>query len=208
MMRIIDGKEVYTELEEVVRPPHTALLVVDLQGDYEKEHGASGVLKSLPPVLAAARHAGVMVIYTRNTYLPHHRSLAPAQLRRLLKSGYDPGTQLAYHLDSSFREVVSSVAPAQSERVIDKMRGSAFVGTELEVVFRSNGIRTIVLCGKATDQCVMATLWDALGKDYYTVVLTDCVSSNRPAGHEAALEQMKTISDIALGADLISIWSK
>ena len=184
------------------------MLVVDLQGDYEKEHGANRVLQSLPPVLAAARHAGVMVTYTRNTYLPHHRSLAPAQLRRLLKSGYDPDTHLAYYLVQSFREIVSSVAPAEIDRVIDKTRGSAFVGTELEVVLRSNGIRTIVLSGKATDQCVMATLRDALGKDYYTVVLEDCVSSNRPEGHQGALELIKSISDIAVGADLIRIWRK
>ena len=206
-MRLIDGKEVCTELEEVVEPQHTALLVVDLQGDYENEHGANLVLKSLPPVIAAARHAGVTVIYTRNTYLPYHRSLAPAQLRRLLESGYDPQTQLAYYLDPSFCAIVPSVAPAKSERVIDKMRGSAFLGTELEVVLRSNGIRTIVLSGKATDQCVMATLWDALGKDYYTVALKDCLSSNRPKGHLAALELMKTISDLAMGADLIRTWT-
>ena len=31
-MIVIDGKEVFTDLEEVVSPAHTALLIIDFQG--------------------------------------------------------------------------------------------------------------------------------------------------------------------------------
>lgn len=205
-MREIDGQMVYTELGEVVDPRHTVLLVIDLQGDYEKEVGAERVLENLPPLLATARKAGVTIIYTHNIQYPNHACLAPSQLRRMLESGYDPGTGQAYYLDPFFNQIVAVVAPQESERVIPKTRANAFVGTELEVILRSSGIQTLVFTGKATDQCVSATLWDAMGKDYYTVLVEDCVSSNRATCHQGVLEQMKNMTDVISGRDLIRIW--
>ena len=206
-MQNIDGKNVYTELAEVVDPQHSALVVVDLQGDYERENGAEQVLTALPPVLTAARQAGVLIIYTRNAQLPGHRSQSPPQLRHMLKTGYDPDSKQAYYLDASFAKILPAVAPLAGERVLDKYRASAFVGTELEVILRCNGIQTVVLVGKASDQCVMGTLWDAMGRDYYAVVVEDCISSNRLDGHAAALVQMKEIADLIKSSELIDIWT-
>ena len=36
----IDGKRVYTELAELVEPPHTALVVIDMQNDFCSPEGS------------------------------------------------------------------------------------------------------------------------------------------------------------------------
>ena len=50
------------------------------------------------------------------------------------------------------------------------------------------------------------TKLEEVGRDCYTVVLEDCVSSNRPAANKASLEQMKLIADVVPAAELINIW--
>src|SRR5689334_8195111 len=66
--------EVLTTLEARVAPPHTALLVVDMQNDYCAPGGASdrngrplamiqGIVPALRRLVEAARAAGVMVIW-------------------------------------------------------------------------------------------------------------------------------------------------
>ncbi|HUB41672.1 MAG TPA: hypothetical protein VMA72_22735 [Streptosporangiaceae bacterium] len=68
----IEGKQVYTELSEIVDPAHTALLIVDMQRDFVCAGGSFdsfGVdLTMYPPVIeriaeliAAARH--VMLVF-------------------------------------------------------------------------------------------------------------------------------------------------
>jgi hypothetical protein len=36
----VDGKHVYTELAELVDPPHTALIVIDMQKDFCSPQGS------------------------------------------------------------------------------------------------------------------------------------------------------------------------
>ena len=80
------------------------------------------------------------------------------------------------------------------------------MGTDLDVILRSNGILSLVLVGCSTDWCVEATVWDSTGRDYYAVMLQDCVQGPRPDGHEAALKQMAVIADVASSEDVIGIW--
>ena len=47
--------------------------------------------------------------------------------------------------------------PLEGEAVVTKGVNSAFIGTELEEVVRRRGIRTLVIGGITTDQCVSTT---------------------------------------------------
>jgi len=88
----ISGKDVFTELDELVEPAHTALLLVDMQRDFVEPDGAFGSLGvdlsmyvRMRPVLqkltCAARSAGVLIIHIQNTTLPERTSDSPAQIR-------------------------------------------------------------------------------------------------------------------------------
>lgn len=80
-MREVAGKLVYDSLLELVRPNHTAVVVVDMQNDYCHSGGVTAtsgrntsLLNQIIPLqvrlLAAARKAGVRVIYLKNTVAP------------------------------------------------------------------------------------------------------------------------------------------
>ena len=86
----IEGKTVLTELEELIDPAHTALIVIDMQRDFIEPEGLFGSLgidlsmyaKSRPrlaALLGAARKAGTAVMHLQNTALPDRKSDSPAQ---------------------------------------------------------------------------------------------------------------------------------
>ena len=88
-----------------------------------------------------------------------------------------------------------------------KDRGSALEGTDFQLLLRSLQRETIILVGCSTDWCVEATAWDATNKDYYVVVVEDCVRSPRPDGHRAALQQFRAIGlDVVSSRDLQALW--
>ncbi|HEY7678394.1 MAG TPA: cysteine hydrolase, partial [Candidatus Methylomirabilis sp.] len=62
--------------------------------------------------------------------------------------------------------------------VIDnKKRLDCFMGTDLEPLLRTHGVRTTVLMGINTNTCVLNTAFTAFNKDFQVVVLSDCVAS-------------------------------
>jgi hypothetical protein len=88
----VAGKIVYTTLEELVSPNHTALVVMDMQRDFCSPGGVfdrRGIDISMYPALTervahllrGARDAGVTVIYVCMTVLPNRASESPAQIR-------------------------------------------------------------------------------------------------------------------------------
>src|SRR3954462_969861 len=87
-----EGKQVFTELEELVDPAHTALVVVDMQRDFCIPGGAFDklgvdismyppMIPRLPRLFERARAAGAPVVYIQMTVLPGRRSESPAQIR-------------------------------------------------------------------------------------------------------------------------------
>ena len=53
-----------------------------------------------------------------------------------------------------------------------KHRYGAFESTDLDLVLRSRGIRTVVMTGIATNVCVETTARQAFLRDYYAVSYT------------------------------------
>lgn len=70
---------------------------------------------------------------------------------------------------------------------LDKIRYSAFAGTDLEIKLRERGITELHLIGVCTDICVLHTAVDAYNKGFSIVIHKDVVASFNQAGHEWAL---------------------
>ncbi|CAF1189364.1 unnamed protein product [Didymodactylos carnosus] len=66
------------------------------------------------------------------------------------------------------------VAPLADEIIVTKRRVSAFAGSDLEVILRSQGIQHIVLTGFTTSGVVLSTMREAADKDYRITILADC----------------------------------
>lgn len=218
----VDGKEVFTELEELVSAAYTALLLVDMQRDFVEPDGVFGRLgidlgmyeqtrPRLAGLLAAARAHDVMVLHVQNTALPGGRSDSPAQARfnlRMHQAARRDGPPLRYTVPgTSGAHFVDDLTPVGDEPVVPKYRSSGFWGTNLDVLLRSNGIRTVVVTGCTTEGCVESTARDAMFSDYYVVVATDCVGSDDKQQHDASMLLMRHRFDLATSDEIAGVWA-
>jgi nicotinamidase-related amidase len=87
-------------------------------------------------------------------------------------------------------EIVSEVAPAPGEVIVDKPGKGAFYATNLDLVLRNRGITHLVLTGITTDVCVHTTMREANDRGYECLILSDCTGATDPANHEAALHMV------------------
>jgi nicotinamidase-related amidase len=132
-------------------------------------------------VVTAARAAGVPVVFIQEV---HKRTLG--DFGRELD-----GVEGVHCLEGdAATELADGLQPLPDEYLIRKRRYSAFFATELELVLKSYGARTLILVGALTDVCVHYTFADAHQHDYHCRVVTDCVGGSSQAAHDAALEAM------------------
>jgi nicotinamidase-related amidase len=220
-MLTIENKVIYSTVAELVDAQHTAVVVVDMQNDFCKSEWAFGqmginlsmyqpMIPRLARLLAAARVAGVLVIYIKMTVLPGRRSESPAQLRfnmRLHMPSHPAGQPLLYTLEgTSGHEIISELTPTTGDLIVHKYRSSAFWGTNLDLLLRSNQIETVIMTGCTTEGCVESTARDALFNDYYVVLPEDCVASDDPRQHEASLFLMRHRFDVITSDDILAVW--
>jgi nicotinamidase-related amidase len=217
----IEGKQVFTELSELVTPAHTALLLIDMQRDFVEPDGFFGSLgidlamydetrPRLAALLGAARRHGVLVVHVQNTALPNRMSDSPAQIRfnlRMHESARRGGPPLRYTLSGTpGHDFVDELTPLPGEIVVRKYRSSAFWGTNIELLLRSNGIRTVVVGGCTTEGCVESTARDAMFCDHYVVIADDCVGSDDKEQHDASMLLMRHRFDMASSAEIADLW--
>ncbi|MBC7638736.1 MAG: cysteine hydrolase [Rhodoferax sp.] len=218
----VDGKVVFTELSELVAPQHTALLIIDMQRDFIEADGAFGrlgidvsayapVLRSIVRLREQAVAAGLLVVHVQNAALPNRMSDSPAQIRfnmRMHSVARGDRAPLRYTVPGTpGHQIVPELAPIAGELVVTKYRSSAFWGTNLELLLRSNGIRSVVLAGCTTEGCVESTARDAMFNDYYVVLAEDCVASDDQAQHEAAMLLMRHRFDLARCDEIAAAWA-
>ncbi|WP_030567603.1 cysteine hydrolase family protein [Streptomyces aureocirculatus] len=158
---------------------NSALLVMDVQREIvDLATDDPAFLPRLRTAIDGARAADMSVIYVvmglrpgRPEVSPRNRVLTDAVRAGLFVEG-GPGT--AIHPD---------VAPRQDDVVVTKRRGSAFSGSDLELVLRARDIDHLVLTGIATGGVVLATLCSAIDLDYGLTVLADACLDIDPEVH-------------------------
>jgi nicotinamidase-related amidase len=217
----VEGRLVYTSLDELIQPPHTALVVVDMQRDFCLPGGAfdqqgidismyRDMVPRLSRLLRAARETRTTVIFIQMTVLPGRRSESPAQIRfnmRMHLEDRGPLKPLWYTVEGSEGQtVIPELAPIEGELLVRKYRSSGFWGTNLDMLLRSNGIQSLVMTGCTTEGCVESTARDAMFNDYYVVVAEDCVASDDREQHEASLLLMRHRFDVVASPEIISTW--
>lgn len=220
-MITVEGKKVFTELTELVDPAHTALLLIDMQRDFVASDGVFGALgidlsmyrESVPKLvglLQQARVASALVVHVQNTALPNRLSDSPAQIRfnlRMHAGKRRDSLPLLYSVEGTpGHDFVPELAPRAGELVVRKYRSSGFWGTDLELLLRSNGIKTVVIGGCTTEGCVESTARDAMFNDLYVVIAVDCVASDDREQHEASLLLMRHRFDVATAGEIAAVW--
>ncbi|MBI3973001.1 MAG: cysteine hydrolase [Chloroflexi bacterium] len=189
----------------------TALVVIDMQGDFLLPGGfgevlgndASRLRPAIQPsmrVLAAARELGMLVVHTREGHLADLSDCPPAKrLRGQLALGIgDPGPmgRILVRGEPGW-EIVPELAPIAGEIVIDKPGKGAFFATPLDHVLLSRGISSLLVAGVTTEVCVQTTVREANDRGYECLVLADCTASYYPEFHEATLAMLASQGAIA-----------
>jgi ureidoacrylate peracid hydrolase len=182
-----------------ITPAETALIVVDMQNAYGSPGGyldlagfdiagAAAATLRIAEAVAAARAAGVLVVFFQNGWdadyveaggpgspnwwksnaLKTMRERPELQGQLLAKGTWD------YAL-------VDALQPQAGDVVIAKPRYSAFFGTALDSILRARGVRTLAFCGIATNVCVESTLRDGFFLEYFGVLLEDATHQAGPA---------------------------
>jgi len=102
-----------------------------------------------------------------------------------------------------FANIDNKVKAVKTEQLImiDKIRYSAFVGTNLDMLLRERNIKDIYLAGVCSDICVLHSAIDAYNLGYKINIYADAIASFNQTGHDYALQHFKTV----LGANIISI---
>lgn len=166
-------------------PLQTALLVIDLQQGIVKNlthpHPASTVVANAQTLLRAARRAGATVILVHVGGAEDGRDrLDPSadEPRRLIPPGTD------------YAELVPELEQAPGDLVIFKRQWGAFYGTDLELQLRRRGLRTLILCGIATEYGVESTARDAYERGFDQILVADAMSALGPQGHEHCLTRI------------------
>jgi biuret amidohydrolase len=186
-------------------PQTTALLIIDMQRDFVMPGGFGEALgndvtplqATIAPtkrVLEAARKRGMLVIHTREGHRTDLTDCPPSKLvrgRGKTRIG-DAGPMGRILVRGEIgHDIVPELYPAAGEPVIDKPGKGAFYATDLELILRDRGIKTLIVCGVTTEVCVHTSVREANDRGYECVVLSDCVGSYFPEFQKAALAMIK-----------------
>jgi nicotinamidase/pyrazinamidase len=81
-------------------------------------------------------------------------------------------------------QVLADLEPEPADIVLPKRRFSAFFKTDLDQTLRTMGVDTVAVGGVNTHFCVLATAFDAVCNDFYTVILEDISACYKKTIHE------------------------
>jgi nicotinamidase-related amidase len=208
----IAGKKIPSTLAEILEPSRTALLIWDMEYAIgPNAFNYKDMLPKLQDLSALARKVGVRVFYSVQTGFDVAKEEAGVWVRIRMKraKATDPNQLLKEKEDPHDREIIAELKPQPQDIVFQKRRPDGFVGTDFDLMLRSNGIKTIVISGVATEGGIEGTARSARNLGYDVVILKDCVGSRNRELHDMALKLMEqTFFDVSTASEIAAIWGQ
>jgi len=134
-------------------------------------------------------------------------SIDGGDLTRRLRRGTEKMVPVC--VEGSWGTEFYQVQPTPADRVVIKHRYSAFIGTDLDLILRSQSIQTVILTGVGTHVCVESTARDGFQMDYDIVLLSDCTGSCPPESHNRALEVLgQHFAHVVTSKEILEAWGK
>ena len=155
--------------------------------------GAAGCLPHVQAAVAAARSAGVHIVWVVREHAADG-SDAEVFRRHLFKCGGGYCVK-----DTPGCDLVAGLTCEAADTRLVKTRFSAFMRTKLGEVLAAKGVTHVVVAGVQTPNCIRATAMDGLSLDYRVTVLEDATGSATPFVQEANLYDLRYA-----GCDVVS----
>ena len=179
----------------------TALVVVDLQNDFADPAGSLSVAggDAIVPVVNeavdAARLAGALVAWTQDWHppsTPHFQKDGGIWPVHCVRDTWGAELHPGLVADGPVVRKGANGEDGYSGFTMREPVSGETIATELESILREHGIERVVVCGLATDYCVMATALDAARHGFETLVLADAISAVdlQPGDGARAIEEM------------------
>jgi len=170
-----------------IRPETTALLLMDFQRMVVDAYAVDkeALLDRVRRLAEAARNSGAMVIHVVVSFQLYYPEVSR---RNSVFSGLKAAGLLA--LGDPTAEIDPKLTPQPGDAVVRKQRVSAFTGTNLDMILRSNNIDTLLLTGILTQGVVLSTLRHAADMDYRAVVVADGCSDKDPEVQRVLMEKI------------------
>jgi len=208
-MKTYGNLAIFDNLGEIVEPKHTALVLWDCQNALVSNiFNREEYLTNLKALLAVARRREIPVIYTKITPLPAGFQSGWGLYQNMRRFNVDDPAKLPVFMKtgSPEAEISPELAPKEGDIVLNKHSASIFFGTNFEQLMRFRGVQTVLFTGIATEFGVEHSAREASIRGFYTIVVSDCVSSGDKEKHEMALKILPRISLVLPSRDIIKEW--
>jgi ureidoacrylate peracid hydrolase len=209
--------QVLRTLEEKIRPGHVAVIVVDMQNDFCDTKGvtaveggrdvtmAQSIIPAIKRLAAGCRDANGLVVYVKTSTLPDNGSHSGPWVDARSRATY---SSINICMEGTWgQELAGGLEALPGDVVVRKHRYSGFSGTDLDMILRSHGVKTIIVTGCSTNACVETTLRAGFELDYYVVVPSDACASWNVELHHATLENVRHRFGVVSTVDeILDVW--
>ncbi len=166
-------------------PRTTAIVVIDLQKGITQipganPHPAETVIANAVRILDAARASGAQPVLVHVGFADDWRDA--------VQSPVDEPMRASGGMPKDWTELLPELKQEASDLVVLKKQWGAFYGTDLDLQLRRRGLKTIVLCGIATEFGVESTARDAWERGYALVFAEDAMTGRN--GHENSVKNI------------------
>jgi ureidoacrylate peracid hydrolase len=172
--------------EVPIDPAHAALLIIDVQNyciatgksRYFDRSPREVVLPNIRGLQSACRSGGIEVMYSA--------------IENMTRDGRD--RSLDYKISgidvprgSWEAQVLDEIAPLDDEMIFRKTSSSVFISTNIDYVLRNLRVRSLIVAGLLTDQCVESAVRDACDLGYLVTFVSDACTNASAERHEQSL---------------------
>jgi nicotinamidase-related amidase len=211
-----NGRLIPETFHEIIDPKHTALIVHELLHDFVTEGGvfdqlgiwvdASDIVPPIVKLISAARKNNMKIIYMRFTNYADYSNYNEPMIQKRYESVMDPQKVPAVVKGTWGWENIPEVAPKVADFIIPKLRVDCFIQTELDMILKSNGIKTIVIAGIGSEVGIVPTVAHGMNLGYFCVAPADCIRPTVAKNHELAKRFIGRYAFLNESSEILKSW--
>ena len=146
------------------------------------------------------------VVYVRFTRYQDYRTWNDPLIARSYKKMMDPDTRVSTVEGTWGHQVIDEVAPQEGDAVVNKFRTDSFFQTNLDMVLRSNGIRTFIMVGFGAEAGQVPSVTHGVNIGYFAVSPRDCIHPTDINWYDDAMKMLGDWAVMTTSDEIIEAW--